>query len=161
MARHPSGRFLNDPVARERREIFRAALQDNGLTPAKLAARIGLSTPNAFYNLLNGHTRDMSRDLVTRILPQLPRSDPDVLLGVKPRPLVQPEVTTPAFCGPPPSSDSAESVQLLASFARLHGELSMLPHAMERCLQSLTIMEVRLNDFFKRNCSSPGASVPR
>ncbi len=71
---------LGGELAEQRRFALQKALDDHGLTPAALARKAGLSTPNLFYNLLSGRSISLSHETYERIRPYLPGSDLRILL---------------------------------------------------------------------------------
>lgn len=67
-----------------RRGGLSGALELYRLTPAELAKRAGLPSPNLIYNFLKGYSEALSLETVERILTALPSLSFDQLVGWRP-----------------------------------------------------------------------------
>jgi len=77
-----SSATLSSPEARRRRKALRDFLTARGLTATDLARKVGMPTPNAIFNLLNGYSASLSVDAVERILCACPDSSFAEIVGL-------------------------------------------------------------------------------
>jgi hypothetical protein len=68
--------------AERRREALRRFLRRFQVTPTELARRVGAPTGNSYYNFLNGRTRELSLDMIERILLAFPSATFEELVGL-------------------------------------------------------------------------------
>ena len=82
MAGGGRNRGENKAVAETRRKALRTALQEHGLRSSELARLAGLPSANGLYNYLGGRSRSLKTATWALLLPHLPRSDPQILMGL-------------------------------------------------------------------------------
>lgn len=88
-----SSSSLGSPEAKRRRKALRDFLTARGLTATDLARKVGMPTPNAIFNLLNGYSASLSVDAVERILRACPDASFAEIVGLPPQegpPPIQP-----------------------------------------------------------------------
>ena len=82
--------------AAARRQMFRRFLGENGLNPTTLARKLGLPTPNSFYNFLNGQSLSLSQGLLELIQQHYPTLQIALEPGNRPRLMTCPVVALAA-----------------------------------------------------------------
>jgi transcriptional regulator with XRE-family HTH domain len=83
-----SGAAMAD--AARRRLALRRLMNRHQIRPAELARRLGMPSPNALYNFLNGHSDSLSQRYLERILAAFPDATEDGLVQNKPEPTRNP-----------------------------------------------------------------------
>jgi hypothetical protein len=87
----PTPTERNAADAERRRAALRRFLAAHDITPTDLAKQVGLPTPNAIYNHLNGHSASLGLETIERILRAFPDTGFEDLIGWPSRRPARPE----------------------------------------------------------------------